>query len=63
MLTLMDWFAGAGGSSQGAHAVPGVEVALAANHWDLALASHAENFAAAARLCGWDLTVDRGEGT
>lgn len=43
-LTLMDWFAGAGGSSQGAHAVPGVEVRLAANHWDLALETHATNF-------------------
>ncbi|YCK35145.1 DNA cytosine methyltransferase [Actinomadura sp. ATCC 39365] len=44
MLTLMDWFCGAGGSSQGAHAVPGVEVARAANHWDKAIASHAANF-------------------
>lgn len=44
MLTMMDWFCGAGGSSQGAHTVPGVEVALAANHWDIALATHAENF-------------------
>ena len=43
-LTVMDWFCGAGGSSQGIHAVPGVEVALAANHWDLALKTHAENF-------------------
>ncbi|WP_327086673.1 DNA cytosine methyltransferase [Nonomuraea sp. NBC_01738] len=44
MLTLMDWFAGAGGSSQGADAVPGVTVALAANHWNLALDTHATNF-------------------
>mgnify|MGYP001587423552 CR=1 FL=1 len=44
MLTLMDWFCGAGGSSQGAHAVPGVEVKLAANHWQLALDTHASNF-------------------
>ncbi len=44
MLTLMDWFCGAGGSSQGAHAVPGVEVKLAANHWELALETHAANF-------------------
>lgn len=44
MLTLMDWFCGAGGSSQGVHAVPGVEVALAANHWQMAIDSHASNF-------------------
>lgn len=43
-LTLMDWFCGAGGSSQGAHAVPGVEVARAANHWQLAIESHTANF-------------------
>lgn len=44
VLTLMDWFCGAGGSSQGAHAVPGVEVTLAANHWQRAIESHAVNF-------------------
>ncbi|MBB2909146.1 DNA (cytosine-5)-methyltransferase 1 [Streptosporangium becharense] len=44
MLTLMDWFCGAGGSSQGAHAVPGVRVTLAANHWARAIESHAANF-------------------
>jgi len=44
MLTLMDWFCGAGGSSQGAHAVPGVTVTLAANHWARAIESHATNF-------------------
>ncbi|HEY9370853.1 DNA cytosine methyltransferase, partial [Streptomyces sp.] len=43
-LTLMDWFCGAGGSSQGAHAVPGVRVTLAANHWERAIESHAANF-------------------
>lgn len=43
-LTLMDWFCGAGGSSQGAHAVPGVEVTRAANHWERAIESHAANF-------------------
>jgi DNA (cytosine-5)-methyltransferase 1 len=40
----MDWFCGAGGSSQGAHAVPGVEVTRAANHWARAIESHAANF-------------------
>ncbi|WP_280216690.1 DNA cytosine methyltransferase [Nocardia neocaledoniensis] len=46
MLKLMDWFCGAGGSSQGCHVVPGVEVAWAANHWEKAIASHAANFPA-----------------
>jgi DNA (cytosine-5)-methyltransferase 1 len=44
VLTLMDWFCGAGGSSQGAHSVPGVEVTRAANHWAKAIESHATNF-------------------
>ncbi|MER7788578.1 DNA cytosine methyltransferase [Streptomyces sp. NPDC097640] len=43
-LTVMDWFCGAGGSSQGAHAVPGVRVTRAANHWERAIESHAANF-------------------
>lgn len=45
-LTLVDFFCGAGGSSQGAVAVPGVTALLAANHWDRAIASHARNFPA-----------------
>lgn len=43
-LTITDLFCGAGGSAQGAHAVPGIELRLAANHWKLAVESHAENF-------------------
>jgi DNA (cytosine-5)-methyltransferase 1 len=43
-LTLIDFFCGAGGSSQGAAAVPGVTVRLAANHWARAIESHALNF-------------------
>ncbi|WP_228981338.1 DNA cytosine methyltransferase [Streptomyces sp. DH12] len=43
-LTVMDWFCGAGGSSQGAHAIPGVRVERAANHWERAIESHAANF-------------------
>lgn len=43
-LTVQDWFAGAGGSSQGVDAVPGVKVSLAANHWKLAVDSHESNF-------------------
>jgi DNA (cytosine-5)-methyltransferase 1 len=44
MLTLVDFFCGAGGSSQGAAAVPGVGIRLAANHWARAIESHAANF-------------------
>jgi DNA (cytosine-5)-methyltransferase 1 len=43
-LTLTDLFCGAGGSAQGAHVVPGIDLRLAANHWKLAVESHAENF-------------------
>jgi DNA (cytosine-5)-methyltransferase 1 len=43
-LTVIDFFCGAGGSSQGAAAVPGVTIELAANHWDRAIESHAANF-------------------
>ncbi|MFJ3699462.1 DNA cytosine methyltransferase [Streptomyces sp. NPDC090052] len=43
-LSVMDWFCGAGGSSQGAHAIPGVRVERAANHWAKAIESHAANF-------------------
>lgn len=43
-LTAMDWFCGAGGSSQGLHAIPGVTVTRAANHWQRAIESHAANF-------------------
>ncbi|GHH87903.1 DNA cytosine methyltransferase [Streptomyces capitiformicae] len=43
-LTVMDWFCGAGGSSQGMHSIPGVRMARAANHWERAIESHAANF-------------------
>ena len=43
-LTVMDWFCGAGGSSQGMHSIPGVRMERAANHWDRAIESHAANF-------------------
>ncbi|RPK58082.1 C-5 cytosine-specific DNA methylase [Streptomyces sp. ADI96-15] len=42
-LTVMSWFCGAGGDTQGADAVPNVRVTRAANHWDVALATHAWN--------------------
>ncbi|WP_018685356.1 DNA cytosine methyltransferase [Actinokineospora enzanensis] len=44
MLTLIDHFCGAGGSAQGAEAVPGIQLIHAINHWDLAVQSHAANF-------------------
>lgn len=39
-LTVTDLFAGAGGSSTGVVAVPGVEVKIAANHWKVACDVH-----------------------
>jgi DNA (cytosine-5)-methyltransferase 1 len=44
MFKVIDFFCGAGGSSQGAVAVPGVEIHLACNHWKRAIESHALNF-------------------
>lgn len=43
MLTLTDMFCGAGGSSTGATQIPDVEVIVAANHWQLAIDTHAQN--------------------
>lgn len=43
-LTVMDWFCGAGGSSQGMHSIPDVRMERAANHWERAIESHAANF-------------------
>ncbi len=42
-LTVTDLFCGGGGSSTGAIQVPGVEIRMAANHWDLAVQVHNEN--------------------
>ncbi len=42
-LTVTDIFCGGGGSSTGMVAVPGVEVVMAANHWDLAVTVHNQN--------------------
>lgn len=44
MLTVADYFCGAGGSSTGIHQVPGVRVVMASNHWQLAVDTHAANF-------------------
>jgi len=43
VVTVTDMFCGAGGSSQGAVAA-GAEVRIAANHWQLAIETHATNF-------------------
>lgn len=39
-LTVTDLFAGFGGASTGAMTVPGVEIKIAANHWELAVEVH-----------------------
>lgn len=51
MITLTDIFAGAGGSSTGAASVPGVEVVIAANHWQLAVDVHADNHQQTEHAC------------
>lgn len=43
MLTVLDGYCGAGGSSSGAEMVPGVRVRYALNHWSLAIATHNHN--------------------
>lgn len=50
-ITITDQFCGAGGSSQGASYVDGVEVKLAMNHWPLAIESHNTNFPDADHAC------------
>lgn len=51
MVTISDFFCGAGGSSAGASQVPGLEVRAAANHWDLAVATHEKNHPDAEHVC------------
>lgn len=51
MITVTDIFAGAGGSSTGIGQVPGVEVVIAANHWQLAVDVHAENHQRTEHAC------------
>lgn len=50
-LTITDMFCGAGGSSEGAVQIPGIEVRVAANHWDLAIQTHAANHTEADHIC------------
>ncbi|WP_344455826.1 DNA cytosine methyltransferase [Actinocorallia aurantiaca] len=49
-LTFVDLFCGAGGSSLGLTSA-GLELKLAANHWERAIATHAANFPHAEHLC------------
>lgn len=50
-LTLLDMFCGAGGSSTGAIQVPGIEVRVASNHWQLAVETHGTNHPNADHIC------------
>lgn len=51
MITVTDIFAGAGGSSTGAAQVPGLHVAIAANHWRLAVDVHQANHETTDHAC------------
>jgi DNA (cytosine-5)-methyltransferase 1 len=51
-LTLLDEFAGWGGSSSGATAVQGIELMMALNHNQLAVEVHTKNFPKADHYCG-----------
>lgn len=42
-LTVTDLFAGFGGASTGATQIPGIDLRIAANHWDLAIEVHNAN--------------------
>ncbi|MFC9966373.1 DNA cytosine methyltransferase [Nocardia ignorata] len=57
MLELMDWFCGAGGSTQGAAKVPGVRITRAANHWGKAVETHMANYPEADHFLG-DLSTE-----
>lgn len=48
---LTDLYCGAGGSSTGAISVPGVEVIVASNHWQLAIETHNTNHPNADHIC------------
>ena len=51
MITITDIFAGAGGSTSGAIMVPGVEVRVSANHWQLAVDVHQVNHPTTEHAC------------
>ena len=50
-LTITDIFAGAGGSTSGAVMVPGVDVRVAANHWQMAVDVHQINHPTTDHAC------------
>jgi DNA (cytosine-5)-methyltransferase 1 len=58
VLTVTDLFCGAGGSSTGAITVPGVQVRIASNHWDLAVETHNTNHPDADHMCADLSAVD-----
>ena len=58
MLTLTDLFCGAGGSSTDAEAMPGIRVAVAANHWRLVIESHQASHPDTAHDCADISQVD-----
>lgn len=51
MITMTDMFAGFGGASSGAVAVPGIDLRIAANHWPLAVEVHNMNHEQADHAC------------
>lgn len=51
MITITDIFAGAGGSTSGAVMIPGVEVRVAANHWQMAVDVHQINHPGTDHAC------------
>jgi DNA (cytosine-5)-methyltransferase 1 len=51
MITVTDIFAGAGGSSTGGISVRGIEIVMAANHWQLAVDTHNANHPTADHAC------------
>lgn len=51
MITCTDLFCGAGGSSLGAETVAGVQLVMAANHWQTAIDVHQAHFPDAAHDC------------
>ena len=57
-LTVTDLFCGAGGASLGAETVTGVQLVMAANHWQKAIDVHQANFAGARHDCADISQVD-----
>lgn len=62
LITVADFFCGAGGSSTGLASIPGVHVALALNHWQTAVNTHQLNHPSTDHACA-DITHIRPEYT